>query len=71
LAYENGTDSVPKHWHLNCRLRGKTQKKAYEMVSLLAIQDEIKHFNAIVLFCFVSTMFTPINPLYAEEFAVN
>jgi hypothetical protein len=28
-AYEDGTDSVPKHWHIKFRCRGITQKKAY------------------------------------------
>jgi hypothetical protein len=31
LAYEAGTDSVPKRWHLNYRHREITQKKAYDI----------------------------------------
>jgi hypothetical protein len=32
-AYEDGTDSVPKRWHLNYRRRGITQKKAYDITN--------------------------------------
>ena len=28
-AYEDGTDSVLKHWHIKFRRRGITQKKSY------------------------------------------
>jgi hypothetical protein len=28
-AYEDGTDSVPKHQHIKFRCQGITQKKAY------------------------------------------
>jgi hypothetical protein len=31
LTYEDGTDSLPKHWHLNYRLQGINQKKAYDV----------------------------------------
>ena len=33
-AYEDGTDSVPKHWHTKFRHRGFTQKKAYNSTIL-------------------------------------
>jgi hypothetical protein len=33
--YEDGTDSVPKYWHIKCRSRGITQKEAYNMVSIV------------------------------------
>jgi hypothetical protein len=35
LTYEDGTNSVPKRRHLNCRLRGITQKKAHVTSSCL------------------------------------
>jgi hypothetical protein len=31
-AYEDGTDSVPKHWHIKFRRRGITRKKAYNNI---------------------------------------
>jgi hypothetical protein len=30
-AYEDGTDSVPKHQHIKFRCRGITQKKEYNI----------------------------------------
>ena len=38
-AYEDGTDSVPKRWHIKFRRWGITQKKAYN------IQDTVKVWN--------------------------
>jgi hypothetical protein len=31
LAYEDGTDNVPKRWNLTYRRRGITQKIAYDI----------------------------------------
>ena len=38
-AYEDGTDSVPKRWHIKFRRRGITQKKAHN------IQNKAKVWN--------------------------
>jgi len=33
-SYEDGTDSVPKHWHIKFRRQGITQKKAYSIQNM-------------------------------------
>jgi hypothetical protein len=44
LDYEDGIDSVPKHWHLNYKLWGITQKKAYEIEILSVFYMILYHF---------------------------
>jgi hypothetical protein len=34
---EDGTDSVPKHWHIKFRRRGITQKKAYNIQNMAKV----------------------------------
>jgi len=42
-AYENGTDSVLKLWHIKFRHRGITQKKAYNSKNLfISYTEKIK-----------------------------
>jgi hypothetical protein len=43
LAYEDGTDSVPKRRHIKFRRRGITQKKTYN------IQNTAKVWNQIII----------------------
>jgi hypothetical protein len=44
-AYEDGTDSVPKRWHIKFRRRGITQKNAYSNFSQVLVY----------LVCFLNT----------------
>jgi hypothetical protein len=36
-TYEDGTDSVPKRWHIKFRRRGITQKKAFNIQNMAKI----------------------------------
>ena len=36
-AYEDGTDSVPKCWHINSRRQGITQKKEYNIQNMAKV----------------------------------
>jgi hypothetical protein len=36
-AYEDGTDSVPKRWHIKFRRRGITQKKTYNIHNMAKV----------------------------------
>jgi hypothetical protein len=36
-AYEDGTDSVLKRWHIKLRRRGITQKKAYNIYNMAKV----------------------------------
>jgi hypothetical protein len=36
-AYEDGTDSVPKHRHIKFRCQGITQKKTYKIIVLMKL----------------------------------
>jgi hypothetical protein len=44
-AYEDGTDSVPKHRHIKFRRRGITKKKAYNIQNIAKVlnQENISH----------------------------
>ena len=39
-AYEDGTDSVPKRWHITFRSRGITQKKAYNIKNTAKVWNQ-------------------------------
>jgi hypothetical protein len=43
LAYEDGTDSVPKHWYLNYRCQWITQKKVYNHI-FSVLNSLVGHF---------------------------
>jgi hypothetical protein len=43
-AYEDGTDSVPKCWHLNYRRQGITQKKAHDSQNTTKVRNQ-EHMN--------------------------
>jgi hypothetical protein len=51
LAYEDGTDSVPKRWHLNYRRRGITQNKAHDVEVDVCILASDKVLTAESLYC--------------------
>jgi hypothetical protein len=36
-AYEDGTDGVPKRWHIKFRCRGITQKKTYNIQNMMKV----------------------------------
>jgi hypothetical protein len=39
-AYEDGTDSVPKHWRIKFRHWGITQKKAYNIQNTAKVRNQ-------------------------------
>jgi hypothetical protein len=45
-TYEDGTDSVPKRWHINFKRWGITQKKAYNICSLVSNTRSKERRNA-------------------------
>ena len=46
-AYEDGTDSVLKQWHIKFRHRGITQKNAYNIFLLLLLSVGLPVANAL------------------------
>jgi hypothetical protein len=46
-TYEDGTDSVPKCWHIKFRRRGITQKKAYNKRRNAKWTGHIWHRNCL------------------------
>jgi hypothetical protein len=53
-AYEDGTDSVPKSWHLDYSRRGITQKKAYDIQNKAKVLNQE---NVITFLFYKSVMF--------------
>jgi hypothetical protein len=45
-TYEDGTDSVLKHWHIKFRCQGITQKKAYN-INILVLEANVTGRGAL------------------------
>jgi len=63
-AYERGTDSVLKRWHIKFRCWGITQKKPYEMVIWYVIGIILTLYHSTIYFNDYNTVIITCNKYY-------